>query len=83
MEEHAKPVVLDAAEAVSALLDLLDQQVKALGQAVAGTVVVVRDRSLRATLEGLAEGADLLDVVGTPAIVLSITSTAPSGTSVR
>jgi hypothetical protein len=64
MEKQAEPVVLEAPEAVAGALDLLDQQVEALGWAVAGAGVVMGEDLGPPRLEGRAERVDLLDVVG-------------------
>ncbi len=55
MEEHADAVMLEAAEAVTAALELLDAEVQAFGRSVAGAGVVAGEDLGSPAPEGLAE----------------------------
>jgi len=63
VEEHAEPIVLEAAEPVAGALDALDAQVEALGGAVGGAGVVVGEDLGAPRPEGLGKRADLADLV--------------------
>ena len=66
MKKDPQPVVLEAGEATSGTLDLLDAQVQTLGRAVGGAgAMVVQDLGAPA-LERVAERADLFDLVWSP-----------------
>ena len=56
--------MLEACEASSGALDLLDTEVQTFGRAVRRTGAVVVQDFLPPTLEGVTEGADLVDLVG-------------------
>src|SRR5271167_27565 len=64
MQQDSKSVVLEAGEAPTGPLDLLHAEVLALGRAVRCTSPVVVQDLLPPPMQGVAEGADLLDVVG-------------------
>jgi hypothetical protein len=84
VKEHAKSVVLEATEAVTATLHLLDAQVQAVGEAVGRAGAVVLEDLGAPGGRRTAKGADLFDVVlGTPAMALSMSGAASSGSSVR
>ena len=63
MKKDPQPVVLEAGEATTGTLDLLDAQVEAFGRAVGSAgAVMVQDLGPPA-LEGISEPSDLLDLV--------------------
>jgi hypothetical protein len=64
MKEYAQAVVLEALEAMAAPLDPLDAEVEALGGTVGCAALVVGEDLGAPRLERVAEGADLLHVVG-------------------
>lgn len=64
MQEHPEPVVLEGCEASARTLDLLHTEVLALGWAVRGTGPVMVQDLFSPSLQGVTEGADLIDVIG-------------------
>jgi len=64
MEQHSKPVVLEAGEAVAGALDLLHAEVESLGRPVRSTGLVVSEYLRPPAPERVPERPDLRHVVG-------------------